>query len=291
MRQLLRCLLFSMACFLSSSVSLFALDIPKQPEGYVSDYAKLLSDSTRSRLEQVLKDFEDKTGNQVLVAIFPGLEGDSLESYSIRLAEAWKPGQKGKDNGVILLIFKEDRKVRIEVGYGLEGVLTDALCKGIIENEIVPRFRAGDYDGGVERAVTAILSATQGTYRASREVHRRTNFSIDRGLIKALFILIFIGLRGGASSVTLLCLIVMSAVFGAFAFVSGWYVLSIPAFLLAGVFVYLMLTSGSASMTRSGYSWRSSGWGGGGFSSGGFGGGGFSGGGGGFGGGGSSGSW
>ena len=291
MRYLLRGFFLSLAFFLSSPVSLFALDVPKRPEGYVSDYAKLLSDSTRGRLEQALRDFEDKTGNQVLVATFPRLEGEVLENYSIRLAQAWKPGRKGKDNGVILVIFKEDRKVRIEVGYGLEGVLTDALCKLIIENEIVPRFRAGDYDGGIERAVTAILSATQGEYSAPRKVHRRTDFSINDGLIKALFVLILIGLRAGASSVILLCLIVMGALFGVFAFVLGWYLLSIVVFLLAGFFVYLMFTSGSALMTGSGYSWRSSGWGGGGFSGGGFGGGGFSGGGGGFGGGGSSGSW
>ena len=291
MRQQLRCLFLAIAFFLSGPASLFALEIPKRPEGYVSDYAKLLPDSARSRLEHMLKDFEDKTGNQVLVATFPGLAGDSLESYSIRLAEAWKPGQKGKDNGVILLIFKEDRKVRIEVGYGLEGVLTDALGKLIIENEIVPRFRAGDYDGGIERGVTAILSATQGEYRAPRKVHRGADSRSIGSLIKVLFGLIFMGLRSGASSVILLLLMVVSVLFGAVAFALGWYPLSIVGFLLAGFLFYLMLTSGNASMTSSGYSWRSSGWGAGGFSGGGFGGGGFSGGGGGFGGGGASGSW
>ncbi len=290
MRHLLRYVFLSLVFFLFIPVSLFALDVPKQPKGYVSDYAGLLSGSEQVRLEQTLRDFEDKTGNQVLVAIFPRLGGDSLESYSIRLAEAWKPGQKGKDNGAILVIFKEDRKVRIEVGYGLEGILTDVLCKMIIENEIVPRFRSGDYEGGVERAVTAILSATQGEYHAPQKVHRRADSSIIPGLIKALVILTFIGLKAGASSVILLFLIVMGAVFGALAFVLGWYLLSMFIFLLVGFFVYLMFTSGSASMTRSGYSWRSSGWGGG-FGGGGFGGGGFSSGGGGFGGGGASGSW
>lgn len=101
-----------------------------------------------------------------MVATFPGLEGESLEDYSIRLAEAWKPGQKGKDNGVILLIFKEERAVRIEVGYGLEGVLTDAAAKLIIENEIIPSFRQGNFDEGVERGARAILAATQGEYEA-----------------------------------------------------------------------------------------------------------------------------
>ena len=168
MRQLLRCFFLSLVIFLSSSALLFALDVPKRSEGYVSDYAGVLSSAARSRLERELRDFDEKTGNQVLVVIFHRLEGDILESYSIRLAEAWKPGQKGKDNGAILLIFKEDRRVRIEAGYVLEGVLTDALCKRIIENVIVPRFRAGDFDGGIEHAVAAIISEVQGEHSGER---------------------------------------------------------------------------------------------------------------------------
>lgn len=145
---------------------LSALQPPPRPQGYVSDYAGMLSPGMRQRLEAELRDFESRTSNQVIVAVFPSLEGDDLESFSIHLAEAWKPGQKGRDNGVILLIFKNDRKARIEVGYGLEGALPDAVAKLIIENELVPRFRAGNFDGGVEQAVSAIMLATQGEYKA-----------------------------------------------------------------------------------------------------------------------------
>ncbi len=114
MRHLFRGVLASSIFFLASPPILFALDVPKPPEGYVSDDARVLSASARARLEQVLKNFDDQTGNQVLVATFPRLAGEALEPYSIRLAEAWKPGQKGKDNGAILVVFTEDRKVRID---------------------------------------------------------------------------------------------------------------------------------------------------------------------------------
>ena len=93
------------------------------------------------------------------------LEGEILEDFSIRLAEKWKIGQKGKDNGVILLVFKEERAVRIEVGYGLEGALTDAASKLIIQNEIIPRFREGKFDEGIESSIQAIQQATRGEYQ------------------------------------------------------------------------------------------------------------------------------
>ncbi|MBI4372171.1 MAG: TPM domain-containing protein [Candidatus Omnitrophica bacterium] len=125
----------------------------------------MLSGEARSVLEAKLKAFEDQTSNQIVIATFLSLEGGSLEDFSIRLAEAWKAGQKGKDNGVILLIFKNDRAVRIEVGYGLEGVLPDAVGKLIIENEIVPAFREGKFDEGINKAVDAIIAQTKGEYR------------------------------------------------------------------------------------------------------------------------------
>jgi len=121
--------------------SLPALEIPSRPQGYISDYAGMISPSKRAALEEKLRNFENETTNQLVVAIFPNLEGNALENFSIHLAEQWKVGQRGKDNGVILLIFKESRQVRIEVGYGLESVLPDSISKLIIENEMVPRFR------------------------------------------------------------------------------------------------------------------------------------------------------
>ncbi len=144
---------------------LSALQVPPRADGYVTDRAGLLSPSSRAGLETVLRAFEEKTSNQVVVATFPSLEGDSLEDFSMRLAEAWKAGQKRKDNGVIFLIFKNDRKIRIEVGYGLEGVLPDALAGQIISQVVAPYFRKGDYSGGILAGTNAIMKATQGEYK------------------------------------------------------------------------------------------------------------------------------
>lgn len=153
--------------FLSFLPLALALQIPSRPEGYVHDQAGLLEASLRATLEDQLKSFEDKTSNQVVVATFPSLEGASLEDFSIRLAQAWKVGQKGKNNGVIFLIFKNDRQMRIEVGYGLEGVLPDLVAGQIIREVVTPFFRNGDYAGGIMAGVEAIFKATQGEFKAA----------------------------------------------------------------------------------------------------------------------------
>lgn len=152
--------------FIFFSASAFALEVPPPPSDYVYDSAQLLDASSRQKLSQKLAEFEKITSNQILVATFPSLEGGSLEDFSIRLAERWKPGQKDRNNGAILLIMRDDRRVRIETGYGLEGALTDALSKSIIENEIIPRFKQGNFQGGITAGVDALLQATQGEYQA-----------------------------------------------------------------------------------------------------------------------------
>ena len=152
--------------FLAASPA-YALTVPEKPASYVTDTASLLSSGTKQQLEGILGDFEKETSNQVLVAIFPSLDGQVLEDFSIKLAEKWKAGTKKNDNGVILLVFRDDHAIRIEVGYGLEGPLPDALAGQIIRNEITPAFRQGDFDGGVLKGVTAILQATRGEYKAS----------------------------------------------------------------------------------------------------------------------------
>jgi uncharacterized protein len=122
----------------------------------------VLSAADRTRLEDKLAARERTTGAQMVIAIFPSLEGESLEDVSIRLAEQWKVGHKGVDNGVILLVFLKDRKLRIEVGYGLEPVITDAVSAGIIRDVIAPRFREGRYAAGLEAAVDEIFARIGG---------------------------------------------------------------------------------------------------------------------------------
>lgn len=132
--------------------------------GRINDNAGILSEQTELELESLLKAHEDSTSNQVVVLTIAGLGGEVLEEFSVRVAETWNLGQRGKDNGVLLLVARDDRAVRIEVGRGLEGDLPDITCGTIIRKEIIPRFRDGDYDGGVRAGVSAILSAIHGSY-------------------------------------------------------------------------------------------------------------------------------
>ncbi len=126
----------------------------------------MLGPERRAQLEQRSAAEERRSGNQVVVAIFPSLEGESLEDISIQLAERWKIGQAGRNNGVILLVFLKEHKLRIEVGYGLEARLPDALASSIIRNEIAPRFREQRYADGIDAGLAAIFKAVAGEYQA-----------------------------------------------------------------------------------------------------------------------------
>ncbi|WP_127121808.1 TPM domain-containing protein [Chryseotalea sanaruensis] len=140
------------------------LTVPELWGMRVHDEAKVLSAQTAQQLENVLKVFEDSTTNQIAVLIIPSLEGESVEDYALKVAEAWKLGTEKNDNGVLLLISINDRKMRIEVGEGLEGPLPDALCSRIIRNEIAPAFRRQDYDAGIMAGVNSIMLAIKGEY-------------------------------------------------------------------------------------------------------------------------------
>src|SRR5512143_3857728 len=142
-----------------------ALNVPPL-RGRVNDYAGVLSPGVVRQLDLLLKDFEQKDSTQIVVLTVPSLEGDSLEDFSIRVAEQWKIGHKGLDNGAILLISRADRKVRIEVGYGLEGRLTDLVSGRIIREVIVPEFRAGRFDQGVVNGVQAMIESVRGEFKA-----------------------------------------------------------------------------------------------------------------------------
>jgi uncharacterized protein len=129
----------------------------------VNDYAGILAPADRGRLEARIAEREGATGAQVVVAIFSSLDGENLDDVSIRLAERWRVGQKGLDNGAILLVFVKDRKVRLEVGYGLEGAIPDAVAGQIIRDAIAPAFREGRYAAGLQAAVNAIFARIDAT--------------------------------------------------------------------------------------------------------------------------------
>jgi uncharacterized protein len=125
--------------------------------GYVNDFAGVLDPSARVALEQRLAEYDRSTGNEIAIAIFPNLGGQPIDDFTVRLEEAWKVGKRGKDNGVLLVVAIQERQVRIEVGYGLEGKITDADAGAIIRDIIAPAFRAGQYAQGLDAAVSQIM--------------------------------------------------------------------------------------------------------------------------------------
>ncbi len=136
-----------------------ALTIPPAPTGRVNDYAGALSPAARARLEAQLEGYARGTSQQIAVAIFRSLDGESIEDVSMRLAEAWKIGGRKNDDGVLVVVFLDDHKLRIEVGYGLEDRLPDARAIRIIRDVIAPRFHAGDVEGGLREGLAAIEAA------------------------------------------------------------------------------------------------------------------------------------
>lgn len=273
--------------------SAYALDVPKL-QGYVNDYANMISPSVRNELENELKTFEATDSTQVVILTIPSLEGEALEDFSIKVAESWKIGQKGKDNGVIFFVAKQERKMRIEVGRGLEGRLTDLMAGRIIDLVVKPRFKRSDFDGGFVAGVHALIDATRGEFKAdeNRRPHKRDRFSqIFTFLIFGGMILLALGsfsrIMGGIGGAVGLPL------FGyLMGFPLGLVALIILAVLGLGVGMFLPLLFSLGGHHRGGGFWPGGGFFGTGGGSGGsdFGGG-FSGGGGDFGGGGASGDW
>ena len=271
------------------------LDVPPL-QGRVNDYAHLLSPSTINQLEITLRELETTDSTQIVVLTIPSLEGENLESFSLKFAETHGIGQKAFDNGALLLIAKDDRKIRIEVGYGLEGVLTDMIAGRIIRNQITPLFRNGNFDQGVINGIDTMVSVVRGEYNASDATATRSKRDHDFGglLTSLVFVLFFFGsmLREKKALAALVGGIVAPLIGLLFFSLSALVIMAlIPLGMIGGLMASILTSSGS----RPGLSRRHRSVppyiGGGGFggSSGGFGG--FSGGGGGFGGGGASGGW
>jgi uncharacterized protein len=261
--------------------------------GYVNDYASMMSPEARTKLEGVLHSFDLSDSTQVAVLTIDSLDGDPLEDFSIRVVDQWKIGQKGKDNGVLFLVVKNDRKMRIEVGRGLEHVLTDLAAGRIIDRVVAPLFKDGRFDEGFEAGITAVIQTTRGEYTPGSRT-RGEPPRLLKYLVIGAFLIIFLaansrklGAGGGAVLLPFIFFMGLPAPV-------NWILLLL--LLPIGAFVGLVLSSLFSSMakhgstgSRGGYysSGRLGRFGGGGFSSGGFGG--F--GGGGFGGGGASGGW
>lgn len=253
--------------------------------GRVTDQTATLTNEQKTALEQTLRSFEARKGSQVAVLIVPTTVPETIEQYALRVAEKWKPGRKNVDDGALLVVAKDDRTLRIEVGYGLEGALTDAASKRIISEVIVPRFRQGDFYGGITAGVDRILRVIDGEPMPKPEERRPAGI---RGIGSILPVLLILALVVGGVLHTVLGRFPGALVTGGAVSVVAWMLAgAISVALIAGVIAFLFTllagSMGGLAIGRGGYS--------GGFGGGGFGGGGFSGGGGGFGGGGASGSW
>ena len=243
--------------------------------GRVTDRTATLTDEQKSALEQTLRSFEARKGSQVAVLIVPSTAPETIEQYALRVAERWKPGRKNVDDGALLVVAKDDRTLRIEVGYGLEGALTDAACKRIISEIIVPRFRQEDFYGGIADGVDRILRVIDGEPLPKPEERRSGG---TRGIGSFLPVMMILALVVGGVLHTVLGRFPGALVTGGAVSVVTWMLVgAISVALIAGVIAFLFTLMGGGMGGR--------GLGRGGFG-GGFGGGGFSGGGGGFGGGG-----
>lgn len=164
----LRLTFFALVFGFTALVSRGAESLPPAPAAHFNDYAKLVSAADARALDARLAQFERDTSNQILVVVYPRMESkSSVEDYTVRIAQTWGVGQKTRNNGAVLFAFMAERTLRIEVGYGLEGALPDATCHAIITDELTPRFRAGDFAGGFDAAITAMIAATRGEYQGT----------------------------------------------------------------------------------------------------------------------------
>ncbi|PYJ72758.1 MAG: hypothetical protein DME72_07385 [Verrucomicrobia bacterium] len=142
--------------------------IPPKPPAYFNDYANVVSKEAARRFNEQLAQFERETSDQIVVAVFPKMQSDSsVDDYTQRVAQSWGVGQKDKRNGAVLFVFVEDRKMFIQVGYGLEGALPDITAFDITEYHIKPQFRSGDYQGGLATGIDLICKAIRGEYKGS----------------------------------------------------------------------------------------------------------------------------
>jgi uncharacterized protein len=171
--------------------------IPPSPPEHFNDYASIVSPATASSLDAELSQFERTTSNQLVVVIYPTMQSDSsVEDYTVRVAQSWHAGIKGKDNGAVLFIFAKTHQIYLQVGYGLEGSLPDATAKNIISDVIVPAFKQGDFDRGVTAGVHAIMAATRGEYHGSGRTvaDRRSQQSPFPFLFAFVVIFVFIAM-------------------------------------------------------------------------------------------------
>src|SRR5664279_4751604 len=167
-RTRVRAALFAVPLFLACTGAAAAPPVPPVPPRFVTDKAGVIAPDVAAGLERRLFDFERETSNQFLVYTETAVpDGTTLEEYTVTCAQVWKAGQTQRKNGMILFVFPGSRKARLEVGYGLEGAMPDALARRVLDEQVLPSFRVGDYSGGISSGVSAAIAATKGEYKGT----------------------------------------------------------------------------------------------------------------------------
>jgi uncharacterized protein len=274
--------------FLAAALALAQVAVPPL-RSRVTDLTGTLDSAQVAALEQKLAAFEQRKGAQVAVLMVSTTRPEAIEQFGIRVAEAWKLGRKGIDDGALLLVAKDDRALRIEVGYGLEGVLPDAIARRIIDEDIVPRFRGGDFYGGIDAGVSRMLAVIDG--EPLPEPRATPPGKGAGGLVPLLPVLFIFTVTFGAALKRMLGQLPGALATGLLAGGLAWLFIGAAAVALLAAGAAFLLTLLSRAGPGGWASPGGRGWGGGSFGGGGFGDGGFGGRGGGFGGGGSSGRW
>lgn len=176
---MLRVLKIISGVFLLVPLTVFAYQNPGTPTGFVNDFAGMLTVEQRQSLETKLSGFQNDTSNELSVVTISSLGGDTIENFAVKLFEDWGIGKKNKNNGVLLLISRDDRQMRIEVGYGLEGALTDAQSFWIIQSVLKPAFQRGDYYGGINSGVDSVISITKGEFKPDTSSNSNNGFNAN----------------------------------------------------------------------------------------------------------------
>ena len=188
------------AAWLALATALASAEVPVPPlKERVTDLTGTLSAQQKSELESRIAGWEAKRGSQLAVLMLPTTKPEEIEQYAIRVAEAWKIGRKGVDDGLLLVVAKDDRRLRVEVGYGLEGAIPDSVAKRVIDEKITPRFREGDFHGGIRDGVEQLIRLAEGEKLPEREVTAGGGRSVfDLAGDYLMFAVIFIVIAGGA---------------------------------------------------------------------------------------------
>ncbi|HEY4369734.1 MAG TPA: YgcG family protein [Steroidobacteraceae bacterium] len=288
--------LLAFLCFIPAAFAQVAVPPLRSP---VTDLTHTLTAQQAASLEQTLRAYEARKGSQIAVLIVPTTQPEDIEQYSIRVAEQWKLGRKGVDDGAILLVAKDDHAVRIEVGYGLEGALPDVMAGRIVSQVILPHFRSGDFAGGIAEGVTRMIAVTDGEPLPAPAQNDARRHGAPQGIGSILPVLLMVVFVGGTMLRRTLGAFGGASVIGGVAGVIAWFLTSVMGIAFGAAVIGFLFTLLGGGGGGGGWSSGRGGWGGGGFGGGSWGGGGFgggggggwSGGGGGFGGGGASGRW